>query len=123
VLTLNTAPGTTEPRSPERSAALAIYDLDVSASMTDTQKEFARRVHTLLGMWLELKYSRVPAARYVVHDAQAQQVNEHVFFQTRQPGGTKISSAYQLCAKLLDELPDTDKHDVYIVQFSDGDNW
>ena len=36
--------------------------------------------------------------RYIIHDAAAKEVDEHTFYHTRESGGTRISSAYKVCA-------------------------
>ncbi len=36
---------------------------------------------------------------YIIHDAVAKEVDEHTFYHTRESGGTKISSAYEMCEK------------------------
>ncbi|NOZ38823.1 MAG: DUF444 family protein, partial [Planctomycetes bacterium] len=51
------------------------------------------------------------------------EVDEHTFYHTRESGGTRISSAYKVCAELIEkEFPITDWN-IYCFQFSDGDNW
>src|SRR3982750_1306273 len=53
----------------------------------------------------------------------AKEVDRDTFFRTRESGGTMISSAYKLCAKLMtDEYPSSEWN-IYPFHFSDGDNW
>jgi uncharacterized sporulation protein YeaH/YhbH (DUF444 family) len=50
-------------------------------------------------------------------------VDSETFFHTRESGGTRISSAYDLCLKLLREsFPPTD-YNIYPFHFTDGDNF
>jgi hypothetical protein len=104
-------------------APIAIFVLDVSGSMTDEQKQFAQQVHALLTMWLEVEYATRPTTSYVIHDAAAKEVSEYEFFHTRESGGSRISPAYQLCDAILKAQPNQEEQDVYLIQFSDGDNW
>ena len=39
--------------------------------------------------------------RYIIHDAAAKEVDEETFYHTRESGGTRISSAYKVCADLI----------------------
>jgi uncharacterized protein len=50
-------------------------------------------------------------------------VDEHTFYHTRESGGTKISSAYELADKIIDQRFQPSEYNVYAFHFSDGDNW
>jgi uncharacterized sporulation protein YeaH/YhbH (DUF444 family) len=50
-------------------------------------------------------------------------VDEHTFFHTRESGGTMISSAYKLCAQIIEDDYPTADWNIYPFHFSDGDNW
>ncbi len=102
--------------------AVVIYMMDVSGSMTDDQKEVVRTAAFWLDTWLHSQYNGVET-RYIIHDAAAKEVDENTFYHTRESGGTRISSAYKVCAELIErEFPATDWN-IYCFQFSDGDNW
>ena len=45
------------------------------------------------------------------------------FFRTRESGGTMISSAYKLCAKMIENDFPPSEWNIYPFHFSDGDNW
>lgn len=106
---------------PEVNAAV-IYMMDVSGSMTDEQKHIVRTAAFWIDTWLARQYGGIET-RYIIHDAVAKQVDEYTFYHTRESGGTRISSAYKVCAQLLeDELPPAEWN-LYCFQFSDGDNW
>jgi uncharacterized sporulation protein YeaH/YhbH (DUF444 family) len=105
-----------------RANAVAIYMMDVSGSMGDEQKELVRMTSFWLDAWLKAHYKGI-AVRYITHDAEAREVDEHTFFHSRESGGTMISSAYKLCADMLQkDYPEGDWN-VYAFHFSDGDNW
>jgi uncharacterized sporulation protein YeaH/YhbH (DUF444 family) len=110
-----------EVRQPQSVAAI-IYMMDVSGSMTDEQKEIVRIEAFWIDTWIRAHYQGIETA-YIIHDAAAQEVDEHTFYHTRESGGTKISSAYELADKLIDTRYPPDQWNVYAFHFSDGDNW
>ncbi|HLW67451.1 MAG TPA: DUF444 family protein [Gemmataceae bacterium] len=110
-----------ETQLPE-SVAVIIYMMDVSGSMTDEQKEIVRIEAFWIDMWIKAHYQGIETV-YIIHDAQAQEVDEHTFYHTRESGGTKISSAYELCNKIIDKRYSPDQWNIYAFHFSDGDNW
>jgi uncharacterized protein len=105
-----------------QSVAAIVYMMDVSGSMTDEQKEIVRIEAFWIDTWIKAHYQGIETA-YVIHDAVAQEVDEHTFYHTRESGGTKISSAYELCNKIVDARFPPDQWNVYAFHFSDGDNW
>src|SRR5437764_6106408 len=105
-----------------QSVAAIIYMMDVSGSMTDEQKEIVRIEAFWIDTWIKAHYKGVETA-YVIHDAVAQEVDEHTFYHTRESGGTKISSAYELALKIIDARYPPDAWNIYAFHFSDGDNW
>jgi uncharacterized sporulation protein YeaH/YhbH (DUF444 family) len=108
-------------RVPETSAVI-IYLMDVSGSMGDEQKDVVRIESFWIDTWLKRQYKGI-TTRYVIHDAVAREVDEETFFHTRESGGTKISSAYELCARLIEDRFPPGAWNVYVFHFSDGDNW
>jgi uncharacterized sporulation protein YeaH/YhbH (DUF444 family) len=104
------------------SNALILYVMDVSGSMGDEQKEIVRITSFWIDTWIRTNYNGV-VTRYIIHDAVAQEVDRETFFHTRESGGTVISSAYELCHKIIQEEYPADLWNVYIFHFSDGDNW
>jgi uncharacterized sporulation protein YeaH/YhbH (DUF444 family) len=105
-----------------QSVAVVIYMMDVSGSMTDEQKDIVRIEAFWIDTWIKAHYQGVETA-YIIHDAAAQEVDEHTFYHTRESGGTKISSAYELCDKIIDARYPPDQWNIYAFHFSDGDNW
>jgi uncharacterized sporulation protein YeaH/YhbH (DUF444 family) len=108
-------------RLPQARAAI-LYMMDVSGSMGDEQKEIVRIESFWIDAWLRSQYDGI-VIRYIIHDAEAREVDHHTFFHTRESGGTMISSAYKLCRDIVArEYPASDWN-VYALHFSDGDNW
>src|SRR3989441_6516357 len=110
-----------EIRKPE-SVAVIVYMMDESGSMTDGQKEIVRIEAFWIDTWIKVHYKGIETA-YIIHDAAAHLVDEHTFYHTRESGGTKISSAYELADKLIARRYPPDQWNVYAFHFSDGDNW
>jgi len=105
-----------------QSSAVIIYMMDVSGSMGDEQKEIVRIESFWLDTWLRSQYKGIES-RYIIHDAMAREVDRDTFFSTRESGGTMISSAYKLCAKIMEDEYPSDEYNIYPFHFSDGDNW
>lgn len=110
-----------ETLQPESNAVI-IYMMDVSGSMGTEQKELVRITAFWIETWLRFQYREIDI-RYIVHDALAKEVDQETFYHIREGGGTKISSAYKLCNRLIEERYPVDEWNIYPFHFSDGDNW
>jgi len=111
-----------KPAEQTRANAAVFYMMDVSGSMGNEQKEIVRIESFWIDTWLRHQYRDVEF-RYVVHDAAAREVDRDTFFHLRESGGTKISSAYALLTKILDDEYPAEDWNIYAFHFSDGDNW
>jgi hypothetical protein len=108
-------------QTPQNNAVI-VYMMDVSGSMGDEQKEIVRTEAFWIDTWLRSQYKKIET-RYLVHDAAAKEVDRDTFFRLKESGGTKISSAYQLCSEIVRKDYGGDEWNVYPFHFSDGDNW
>ncbi|MDP7033306.1 MAG: DUF444 family protein [Planctomycetota bacterium] len=106
---------------PETSAVV-IYMMDVSGSMGAEQKEIVRIETFWIDTWLRRQYENIKV-RYIVHDASAKEVDSHTFYHLSESGGTRISSAYDLCLRMIDQDHPPSEWNIYPFHFSDGDNW
>ncbi len=104
------------------SNAVVIYMMDVSGSMTPRKKELVRLTAFWIDTWLRGRF-RTLACRYIVHDAAAHEVDAETFYHIRESGGTRISSAYQLCSELIDKHYPPAEWNLYALHFSDGENY
>ena len=102
--------------------AVIVYMMDVSGSMGDEQKEIVRIEAFWIDTWLRSQYKKLET-RYIVHDAAAKEVDRETFYHIKESGGTKISSAYQLCSEMIRKDYDPEEWNLYPFHFSDGDNW
>ncbi len=104
------------------SNAVIFYMMDVSGSMGEEQKEIVRIEAFWIDLWLRSQYKGIES-RYIIHDAEAREVDQYRFYHTRESGGTRISSAYELFNKIVAAEYDTSEWNIYGFHFSDGDNW
>ncbi|MBF0525872.1 MAG: DUF444 family protein [Deltaproteobacteria bacterium] len=107
--------------NPESNAVI-IFMMDVSGSMGDTQKEIVRITSFWIDTWLRSQYNGIET-RYIIHDAAAREVDRETFFHTKESGGTRISSALEVCADLMDQHYPPQEWNIYPFHFSDGDNF
>ncbi|MGM0591485.1 MAG: YeaH/YhbH family protein [Halobacteriota archaeon] len=93
---------------------------DVSGSMREKKRELVERTFTPLDWYLTGKYDHAEFV-YIAHDAEAWQVEREEFFGIRSGGGTKISSAYELAAELLEQYP-WSEWNRYVFAAGDSEN-
>ncbi len=106
----------------EDNNAVVIAMRDISGSMGDFKKLMARTFAFWMLRFLRTKYESVEVV-FIVHHTQAREVTEEEFFQLGESGGTKVSSAYELCWEVLQNRYPASQWNIYPVHFSDGDNW
>ncbi len=109
-------------REEPQASAVVVYMMDVSGSMGREQKEIVRIEAFWIDTWLRSQYENLEVV-YIVHDAAAHVVDQHTFFHLRESGGTKISSAYELCLRVIEDKYPSSEWNIYPFHFSDGDNW
>lgn len=95
--------------------------MDVSGSMDEHLKDLAKRFYTLLYLFLRRRYLHVEVV-FIRHTHVAEEVDEETFFHSRETGGTVVSTALELMAKVATERFPADSWNVYAAQASDGDN-
>ena len=104
------------------SNAVILYMMDVSGSMTHRKKELVRLTAFWIDTWLRAHYKNL-SARYIVHDAAAHEVDAETFYRVRESGGTRISSAYELCRQMIERDYPPQDWNLYALHFSDGENY
>jgi uncharacterized sporulation protein YeaH/YhbH (DUF444 family) len=104
------------------SQAVMFCVMDVSGSMDQVKKDAAKRFFILLYLFLERAYEKIEVV-FIRHHTQATEVNEDEFFNSRESGGTVVSSALHLLNKIITERYASNSWNVYVAQASDGDNW
>jgi uncharacterized protein len=104
------------------TSAVMFCVMDVSGSMDQAKKDAAKRFFILLYLFLERAYEKIDVV-FIRHHTQATEVNENDFFNSRESGGTVVSSALHLLQKVIQERYATIDWNIYVAQASDGDNW
>ena len=104
------------------SSAVMVCIMDVSASMGEREKELSKRFFLLLYLFLERKYQNVDVI-FIRHHTEAIECSEEEFFNSKETGGTVVSSGLLLADKILKERYSQAEWNSYIAQASDGDNF
>ena len=104
------------------SQAVMFCLLDVSGSMDEAKKETAKRFFVLLYMFLTRAYEKIEVV-FIRHHTTAAEVDEQEFFNSRESGGTVVSSALHLLMDVMKERYPAGDWNSYVAQASDGDNW
>ncbi|MDG5776649.1 YeaH/YhbH family protein [Haloarculaceae archaeon H-GB1-1] len=94
---------------------------DVSGSMRQKKRELVERTFTPLDWYLQGKYDNAEFV-YIAHDADAWEVERDEFFGIRSGGGTRISSAYELAKRILEEEYPWAEWNRYVFAAGDSEN-
>ncbi len=60
---------------------------------------------------------------FIRHTSEAKEVDEETFFNSRESGGTVVSTALAEMRRIVDERYPVDEWNIYAAQASDGDNY
>jgi len=101
------------------SQAVMFCLMDVSGSMGEREKDLAKRFYMLLHLFLKRRYKKVDVI-FIRHTHDAQEVDEHEFFYSRQSGGTIVSTALDKMLEIQRERYATADWNIYAAQASDG---
>lgn len=104
-----------------RNNAVIINMMDVSGSVTRTQRAVIRYFCSLCEFWLTCNYESVETV-WIIHDGEADRVTREVFFSTQRGGGTVISSAHKKMLEVMREEYPPAQWNIYPMYFSDGFN-
>lgn len=104
------------------TSAVMFCIMDVSASMGYHEKDIAKRFFTLLYIFLTKQYTNVELV-FIRHHTSAKEVDEEEFFNSRESGGTIVSSSLKLMKKIIKERYNPSQWNIYCCQASDGDVW
>jgi len=106
----------------EREKNVVVVNIrDVSGSMRESKRELVERTFTPLDWYLTGKYDNAEFV-YIAHDADAWEVDREEFFGIRSGGGTRISSAYELAAGILDSEYPWSEWNRYVFAAGDSEN-
>lgn len=110
-----------EPSPRPIAQAVMFCIMDVSGSMTEHMKDMAKRFFMLLYVFLQKRYKQVEVV-FIRHTDHAKEVDEQTFFESRETGGTRVSSALEEALKIIGERYSAAEWNIYVAQASDGDN-
>ena len=102
--------------------AVIFFVMDISGSMGQREKFIGRKFFLLLYLFLEQQYESVDI-RFIAHTTEAWETTEEEFFYSRENGGTKVVTAYELVDKIIDSEYNISESNIYMAQVSDGDDW
>ncbi|MFQ3285679.1 MAG: uncharacterized sporulation protein YeaH/YhbH (DUF444 family) [Natronomonas sp.] len=106
----------------EREKNVVVVNIrDVSGSMREAKRELVERTFTPLDWYLTGKYDNAEFV-YIAHDADAWEVDRQEFFGIRSGGGTRISSAYELAAEVLESEFPWSEWNRYVFAAGDSEN-
>ncbi len=105
-----------------KTQAVMFCLMDVSGSMDEQRKDIAKRFFILLYYFLNRSYEHIQVV-FIRHHTTATEVDEEEFFQSRETGGTVVSSALELMNKIIAQRYPLSDWNIYAAQASDGDNW
>ena len=104
------------------SKAVMFCLMDVSGSMDQNTKDLAKRFYILLYLFLSRNYDKTEVV-FIRHHTSAKEVDEEEFFNSRETGGTVVSSALELMKTIVEARFPSNEWNIYGAQASDGDNW
>ncbi len=104
------------------SQAVMFCVMDVSGSMDQNKKDTAKRFFILLYLFLTRVYEKIEVV-FIRHHTTAVEVDENEFFNSRESGGTVVSSALHLLTEIILQRYNNGDWNNYVAQASDGDNW
>lgn len=106
---------------PQRNAVIFAMR-DVSGSMGEFEAYICRSFYFWMLRFLRTKYTNCEIVFITCH-TEAKEVDENQFFSLGDSGGTRMSSAYSLCLKLIEKRYNPREWNIYPFLFSDGYNW
>ena len=107
-------------RQPAMRAAV-FFLIDVSASMTESDRKLAKTFFFWVAAGLRRQYRSLDII-FVAHTTDAWEFNEAEFFQVTGSGGTVASAGFSKVNEIMQARFDPGSCNVYLFYASDGDN-
>lgn len=104
------------------SNAVVLFAIDVSASMTQTERKLAKTFFFFALQGIRKTYAQVET-RFIAHTTQAWEFSESEFFKVSGSGGTSASAAFNLALDLIRKDYDPSCYNIYLFYASDGENF
>lgn len=101
--------------------AAVIFAMDVSASMTEADRQLAKTFFFWVVQGLKRQY-RYLTPVFIAHTAEAWEFDEEAFFQVSGTGGTVASTAFNKAYEIIEERFSPARYNLYMFYASDGQN-
>ena len=108
-------------REQPATQAVVFFLMDVSASMSDRDRQLAKSFFFWAVQGLRRQYHYLDTV-FVAHTTEAWEFNEEEFFKVSGSGGTVTSSGLQKVREIMGARFDPSRYNVYLFYASDGDN-
>lgn len=102
--------------------AVVFFVMDVSASMTEHDRQLAKTFFFWVVQGLRRQYQQLECV-FVAHTERAWQFEEEEFFAVKGSGGTMASTAFTLVGDLIAQSYAPAAYNIYMFYASDGDNF
>ncbi len=106
----------------KHSNAVVFLMMDRSGSMWVDKIYAVKVLFFWIVQFLKRRYDNV-VIKFIAHDYTAKELNEKEFFTISDSGGTRVSSAYEMCEEMIRFNYPADKWNIYAFHASDGDTW
>lgn len=101
--------------------AAVIFAMDVSASMTEADRQLAKTFFFWVVQGLKRQY-RYLTPVFIAHTVEAWEFDEDAFFQVSGTGGTVASTAFEKAQEIIEERFSPARYNLYMFYASDGQN-
>ena len=109
-------------RKQPSTAAVVIFAMDVSSSMTEEDRRLAKTFFFWVVQGLKRQYAQIEPV-FIAHTVEAWEFNEDEFFQVTGSGGTVASTAFAKALEVVGQRFDPGRFNIYLFYASDGDNF
>lgn len=108
-------------REQPATQAVVFFLMDVSASMSDRDRQLAKSFFFWAVQGLRRQYRHLDTV-FVAHTTEAWEFNEEEFFKVSGSGGTVSSTGFKKIHEIIQARFDPGRYNVYLFYASDGDN-
>jgi sporulation protein YhbH len=109
-------------RTQPSTEAVVFFAMDVSSSMTETDRRLSKTFFFWVVQGLRRQYAHIEPI-FVAHTVDAWEFAEDEFFQVSGSGGTVASTAFNKTLEIIDQRFDPGRYNIYLFYASDGANF
>jgi len=102
--------------------AVVFFAMDVSSSMTQSDRQLSKTFFFWVLQGLRRQYTRIETV-FIAHTVEAWEFTEDEFFQVSGSGGTAASTAFNKASEIIDARYDPSRFNMYMFYASDGANF